>query len=112
MQITETKEQPRGTIFTFEAEGKLWEILFIYHALERIKRWGLNEERVGETLLFPEEVLTGHRSRYIAHRRYNEHIIRAVYEYEGNLPVLITVYFPKSEKYFKGGGSYEDKILK
>ena len=66
-----------------------------------------------ETLLLPEEVLVGHGNRYIAHRRYGDHlVIRAVYEYENDLPVLLTVYFPYRERYFNGGGTYEDKIFK
>lgn len=36
---------------------------------------------------------------------------RAVYEYEGELPVLVTVYFPLTERYFRGGGTHADKIL-
>ncbi len=72
----------------------------------------MNEEDVCETLLYPEEVLLGHNNRYIAQKRYGEHLIRAVYEYEGPLPVVITVYFPKTERFFKGGKIYEDKILK
>lgn len=65
-----------------------------------------------ETLLCPEEVIIGHRNRFIAHRRYNNHILRAVYEYEEEMPVLVTVYFPYSDRYFEGGGNYEDKIFK
>jgi hypothetical protein len=70
------------------------------------------EEIVAESLLLPEEVIIGHRNRYIAHRRYDGHLVRAVYEYEGELPVLLTVYFPYANRYFQGGGAYEDKILK
>jgi len=65
-----------------------------------------------ETLLFPEEVLVGHNKRFIAHHRYENHIVRAVYEYENNIPVLVTVYFPYKDRYFKGGNIYENKIFK
>ena len=43
---------------------------------------------VAETLLLPEEVIIGHRNRYIAHRRYGNHLVRAVYEYAEELPEL------------------------
>jgi len=49
--------------------------------------------------------------RYIAHKRYDGHLVRAVYEYEDGIPVLLTVYFPYVDRYFKGGGIYEDKIF-
>ena len=67
---------------------------------------------VVETLILPEEVIIGHRNRYIAHRRYGNHLVRAIYEYEGELPVLLTVYFPFTGRYFKGGNIYENKIFK
>lgn len=80
--------------------------------LKELKKWQLSEKMVIETLLFPEEVLIGHRGRYIAHKRFGSHIVRAIYEYDEKLPVLITVYFPYIDRYFKGGDIYEDKILK
>jgi hypothetical protein len=64
-----------------------------------------------ETLLFPEEVVAGHRSRFIAHRRYDGHVLRVVYEYEADIPLVVTVYFPYARRYFRGGGSYADQIL-
>ena len=64
-----------------------------------------------ETLLYPEEVIYRHNYRFIAHRRYNKHIVRAIYEYQDNLPILITVYFPSTKRYFKGGKKFEDKIF-
>ncbi len=112
MKIVKKEEHHKGIIYTFAVDDELFRILFLYHALERIKKWHLSEENVGETLLFPEEVLIGHNNRYIAHRRYGEHMIRAVYEYENDLPIVVTVYFPKAERYFQGGNKYEDKILK
>jgi len=112
MKIVKRNAHQKGLIFTFDVDGDFVDILFLHHALARIKKWNLDEEIVGEALLFPEEVLIGHNNRYIAHRRYDEYIIRAIYEYEDNLPVLITVYFPKAARYFKGGGQYENKILK
>ncbi len=64
------------------------------------------------TLIVPEEVIVSHRDRYIAHRRFSNHLLRAVYEYEKDLPILVTVYFPYVDRYFEGKGVYEDKIFK
>jgi len=102
----------KGEIYTVEIQAQVIKILFLFHAIERTKRWGITEEMVVETLLLPEEVLVGHRNRFIAHRRYSKHLVRAVYEYEGELPVLLTIYFPYTNRYFKGGSIYEDKIFK
>ncbi|MBI4526883.1 MAG: hypothetical protein HY695_24065 [Deltaproteobacteria bacterium] len=77
----------------------------------RMRRWNLGDRQVLRTLLVPEEVLRGHRNRFIAHRRAGRHVVRAIYEYEGKTPVVVTVYCPFAERYFKGDGVYEDQIL-
>ncbi|MEW6675560.1 MAG: DUF4258 domain-containing protein [Nitrospirota bacterium] len=112
IKIIDRQIHSKGEIYTIRIQEKTVRILFLIHAIERIKKWNIKEEMVVETLLLPEEVIVGHRNRYIAHRRYGDHLVRAVYEYEGELPVLLTVYFPYIDRYFKGGGVYEDKILK
>jgi hypothetical protein len=112
IEIINRQIHSKGEIYTISLHGKTIKILFLVHALERIKKWNIKEEMVAETLLMPEEVIIGHRNRYIAHRRYGNHLVRAVYGYDGDLPVLLTVYFPCVDRYFKGGGVYEDKIFK
>jgi len=112
IKIIDKQHHTKGTIYTVTVQEKTTKILFLFHSLERIKKWGLTEGMVIETLLLPEEVIIGHRNRYIAHKIYDNHLVRAVYEYEDGLPVLLTVYFPYVNRYFNGGGVYEDKILK
>lgn len=112
IEIINKQVHSKGKIYTARAQEKTIEILFLFHAIERIKKWKLSEEMVAETLLLPEEVIVSHRNRYVAHRRYGTHLVRAVYEYEKELPVLLTVYFPYLDRYFRGGGTYEDKIFK
>lgn len=102
----------KGTLFTFETEGKKVDILFMTHAMKRMEKWQLSLEIVAETLLLPEEVLVGHHNRFIAQRFFGLHILRAIYEHENLIPVLVTVYFPYKNRYFQGGGCFEDKILK
>ncbi len=112
VRILEKKHHNKGEIYIIQFQEKTIQILFLFHAIERIKKWQLKEEMVIETLLLPEEVIIGHRERYIAHRRFGNHLVRAIYEYESELPVLLTVYFPYIDRYFKGGGGFEDKIFK
>lgn len=110
-KITNRRSHSKGEILTIEIQDKKIEILFLFHALERIKKWEIKEKMAVETLLLPEEILVGHGNRYIAHRRYGNHLVRAIYEYENKLPILLTVYFPYKERYFKGGSIYENKIF-
>lgn len=102
---------PEGELFTIEINDRQTQLLFLNHALERLSKWQLTLEMVAEALLDPEEVLIGHHGRFIAHKCFGEHVLRAVYEYDANLPILVTVYFPYKKRYFQGGGCYEDTIL-
>ena len=111
IDIIDKQSHIRGILYTIKISEKIIKVLYLFHAIERIKKWRITEEMVAETLLLPEEVIVGHRNRYIAHRRYGNHIVRAIYEYEKSLPTVVTVYFPFSDRYFKGGEVYEDKIL-
>jgi len=111
IEIINIEQHDRGKIFTVSIGDEQRKILYLFHALERIQRWGLTPEMIAETMLLPEETVIGHRMRYIAHKRYEGHLVRAVYEYEEGIPVLVTVYFPHVDRYFKGGGIYEDKIF-
>lgn len=110
-RVVAVRDHPSGQIYKVAAEAKVVSLPFTFHALQRIARWRLSLRTVLEALLFPEEVLRGHRNRFIAHRRDGDHGIRAVYEYENGAPVVITVYYPSSDRYFQGGGNFEDKIL-
>jgi hypothetical protein len=112
LNIIKIEEKERGKVYLIKINKKDIEILITWHAIDRSEMWGLDMERVINALIYPEEVVIGHRSRYIAHKREEEHLIRAVYEYdeEGN-PVVITVYFPYGERYYKGGGTYANKIF-
>ena len=110
--VDKTSSHPNGVLHNITLSEQTHDILFLFHAKDRMKKWGITDKMVVETLLWPEEVLAGHRERFIAHRRYGDHVVRAVYEYQKELPVLVTVYFPYVERYFQGGGIYENKIFK
>jgi len=112
INISTEKVQARGKLFTFAFGERFADVLFLYHALERAQKWELSIEQIAETLFSPDEVLKGHFNRFIAHKIYNEHVLRTVYEYDNNVPVLVTVYYPYAQRYFQGGLTYEDKIFK
>ena len=109
--VVDKANDTKGILFTFDKKDKQVKILFMTHAMDRMTKWKLTPEIVGETLLEPEEVLVGHHNRFIAHKCYGQHILRAIYEYENLIPSLVTVYFPYRDRYYQGGGNFEDKIL-
>jgi hypothetical protein len=53
--IVSTESHPKGKLFTFRVEDKRATILFMTHAMERMVKWGLGPDMVGEALLNPEE---------------------------------------------------------
>lgn len=108
--IVSTRQHAKGRIYEIEAGGRTIVLRLSFHALLRSAKWGLSLRRVLLALLFPNEVLKGHRNRFIAHRRSGDHLVRAVYEYEESMPV-ITMYYPSVDRYFQGGSNYEDRIL-
>ncbi len=110
-KITSTEDKSNGRLYNIKAEGSELELLFTWHSLDRIVFWSLSVEMVLEALLYPDEVVTGHFNRYIAHKRHNGHVVRAVYEYNEDVPVVVTVYKPSADRYFEGGGKFADKIL-
>ena len=93
MNISVANQTPHNkrTLFTLEKNGNQYKIILTAHALTRMEKWQLSLEAVFQTLLDPEEVLVGHNKRFIAHRCFDRHIMRAVYDYQG-------------------GGNFEDQI--
>ncbi|WP_048149902.1 DUF4258 domain-containing protein [Thermococcus sp. AM4] len=111
MKVVEERDHPKGRIIVIQTNEEECQILITHHALSRARHWKLSLEKLVEAILYPEEVLTGHHDRFIAHKAENDHIIRVIYEYENGVPIVVTVYRPRKERYFMGGGVYEDRVL-
>jgi Domain of unknown function (DUF4258) len=111
IHIASTVAHVRGQLYHVLVAGKMVSIVLTFHALERIAQWRLTVAGVLQTILFPEEVLRGHRGRFIAHRRVQTHVVRVIYEYTERIPVVITVYYPSAKRYFQGHEVYEDHLL-
>ncbi len=93
----------QGKVYKFVVGNVNVEILFLYHALRRAKKWQLSEDQIAETLLFPDEVLKGHLGRYIAHKLHGDHILRAVYEYYDDYPYRCYGVFSICQPVLPGG---------
>ena len=59
VKVVRIRGHVRGQIYEVVASGKTVSILFTFHAMERIARWRLTDQKVLRALLFPEEVLRG-----------------------------------------------------
>ena len=81
MKITRVEDAERGRIY-YVVQNKELKIMITRHAEERLNRWSIDINKLFEALLYPEEVLTEHYGRFIAHKRYGTHIVRAVYEHD------------------------------
>ena len=111
IEIISEKAHSRGRIYEVSLGEKKCQILMTFHALERAKRWRLSVKDVIRALVEPKEVIKGHHDRFIAHSPTNGHLIRVIYEYEENTPVVVTIYCPRKDRYYQGGGIYEDRVL-
>ena len=108
--ITRIEETVRGKLLAVEIEKKEITILLTWHLLNSAEEYNFTMDGVVYYILFPDEVVRGHGGRFVAHKRLNSYLVRVVYEYESEMPVVITLYIASYERYFKGG-IHEDKIL-
>lgn len=111
IEIISKSIQKDGVSFDIQVKENTLKVVLSTHALQRIKCWKLEELEILNALIFAEEVVIGHGNRFIAHKPRNKHIIRIIYEYQNDIPKVITVYVPSKARYFQGGGKYADKIL-
>ena len=109
--VTKTRDHSLGRVYIVRVGDRTISILLTFHSLERMRRWALTESKVLEALVYPEEVIRGHRNRFIAHRRSGKHVLRVIYEYQSSMVVVVTVYHPYADRYFQGGGTHADTLL-
>ena len=80
-------------------------IVYTAHARQKyqiLKRHGcvITEEAVLKTVEEPDSVRDGRRNRFIAQRVVNtEHVLRVIYEEQGDSIVIITFYPARGERY-------------
>ena len=112
MDITIISEKiiRRGKIITLKVDEREVTLLLTNHLLDAAEEYDVGMERVLSALLFPDEVVRGHSGRFVTHKLLNDYLIRVVYGYENDVPVVITLYIARKGRYFRGG-VYEDKIL-
>jgi hypothetical protein len=55
IDIIDKASHPKGTLFTVKINGRMLNILFLFHAIERMKKWSISDKIVVETLLQPEK---------------------------------------------------------
>ena len=110
IKIISEKTVSRGRLIEIEVDNVRITVLLTWHLLDAAKDYNFKIDEVLEFIIFPDEVVRGHSGRFIAHKLLNDYIVRVVYEYENDLPVVITLYIARRKRYFKGG-VYEDKIL-
>jgi len=90
--ITRIEETVRGKLLAVEIEkGENITILLTWHLLDSAEEYNFTIDEVIQYILFPDEVVRGHGGRFVAHKRLNSYLVRVVYEYEGEVPVVITL---------------------
>ena len=75
------------------------DIEFTTHALERMRKYGVDKATVEKTLEAPNSVTKGRTERRIYQRRINGHILRVIVEEHKSFLVVITTYKARSVRY-------------
>ena len=75
-------------------------------ARRKLKRRGIPEEWVRETINLPDQTMDGYGGRKVAHKKYmvkrKEYLLRVVYEEKEGLNVIVTAYLTSQiERYWK-----------
>ena len=76
-------------------------------ARKKLRRRGISEEQVKETINFPDQTVSGYGDRKVAHKKYlikdKEHLLRVVYEIEGeSYEEVVTAYLTSQiQRYWK-----------
>ena len=110
LEVLSERDVPRGKIVVVRVKETEVTILLTRHLLDAAKDYNFKIEDVLYAVIFPDEVVRGHSGRLVAHKLLNSYLVRVVYEYEDEIPVVITLYIARKERYFRGGIS-EDRIL-
>ena len=77
----------------------IMDIKFTTHALERMRKYGVDKAMVEKTLGAPNSVTKGHTERRIYQKRLNGHVLRVIVEEHKNFLVVITMYKARSVRY-------------
>lgn len=109
--ILKLAQDERGVRYRVEAGLESVEVVVSFHALARARRWHTGLENVLRALVAPEEVLRGHRGRFVAHRRDARGLLRVVYAYERAAPFVVTIHHPSATLEFEGRSTHEDHVL-
>jgi len=111
-EVTEVVTTPRGKTFRLKIKKRIQALVFTWHAIDTLNEYGLTPEDVIRVLMAPDEIVRGHGNRYVAHKKFSEeYLFRVVYEYIEGVRTIVTVYISRMDRYFRGGGIFEDKVL-
>ena len=111
-KVTEVVTTLRGKTFLLKIMKRIQALLFTWHAIDTLNEYGLTPEDVVRVLVAPDEIVRGHGERYVAHKKLSEeYLLRVVYEYAEGIRTIVTVYISSMDRYFRGGGIFEDKVL-
>jgi hypothetical protein len=75
------------------------DIEFTTHALERMRKYGVDKAMVEKTLGTPDSVTKGHTERRIYQKRLNGHVLRVIVEEHKSFLAVITTYKARSVRY-------------
>ncbi len=77
-------------------------IIFIEHALERMRKRDIKKEVIIKVIKNPDNVVYGYGNRKVAQKLVDERLLRVIYEEQEEKIVVVTVYITsKVDKYLR-----------
>ncbi len=77
-------------------------INYYKHAEDQIKERKISKKEVEMTIKNPTEVVNGHGNRKIAHKVFDNKLLRVIYEKEGDKITVVSAYRADPKRYLWG----------
>ena len=77
------------------------DILYTEYAKQTIVERNIEKEKIETTIFNPDETIQGKNERKIAHKIFQNKLLRVIYETYTNTYIVITAYYTKPERYMK-----------
>lgn len=76
-------------------------IKYYKHAENQMKERKISKEEVETTIKSPVETVNGYGNRKIAHRVFDNKLLRVIYEKDGNKIIIVSVYRADPARYLR-----------
>ena len=74
-------------------------VIYSDHARQNMLERKISEQRVVETLTFPDKIVSSRKDRKIAQKLFGNLVLRVIYKETEKVYIIVTVYYTKDKRY-------------